>query len=335
MKIGASIVDWYQENGRTLPWREITDPYKIWISEIVLQQTRIAQGIGYYERFIERFPTVQSLAEAEQDEVLKYWEGLGYYSRARNLHATAQHIVNELKGEFPDHYTELIKLKGIGPYTSRAIGAFAFGNVTGVVDGNVLRVMSRVLADFSPIDVPATRKAFQAIIDKWVAPVDPVPFNQGIMDIGSTVCTPTKPGCMICPLESFCEGRSQGVTHLLPQKAKKLKRKTRYFHFYLLRTSTGELLVRQRPAKGLWGGLWEIPNQEVSLKVWQSKQDPSGAHYRGEMKHVFTHFDMMIHLFEQEVEKPPDWTEGQFISEEKIPIFAFAKAVLKIFDRLL
>ncbi len=335
MKIGTLIENWYLENGRKLPWRETRDPYKIWISEIVLQQTRIAQGIGYYERFVQRFPDVQSLAEAEQDEVLKYWEGLGYYSRARNLHATARHIVQVLDGQFPTHYIELMKLKGIGPYTSRAIGAFAFGNQTGVIDGNVLRVMSRVLGDFSPIDAPATRKNFQQIIDRWVAQVDPANFNQGIMDIGSTVCTPTKPACLLCPLEPLCEGRREGTLHLLPQKGKKLIRKTRYYHFYLIRNTARELVIRQRPAKGLWGGLWEIPNEEVEATVWESKTDPLGGHYQGEMKHAFTHFDMMIHLFEREVSTLPPETGGQFISAEKIPIFAFAKAVLNIFDRLL
>ncbi|MEL6653623.1 MAG: A/G-specific adenine glycosylase, partial [Bacteroidota bacterium] len=234
MSIGQAIVDWYEKNGRDLPWRETRDPYPIWISEIILQQTRIATGIAYYHRFLERFPDLPTLAAAEQDEVLKYWEGLGYYSRARNLHAAAQQLMNEYDGVFPDHYSELLKLKGIGAYTARAIGSFAFDNPTGVIDCNVLRVMSRVLNDFSPIDVPATRKQFQQIIDKWVAEVPSPPFNQGIMDIGSTICTPTKPACLICPLLSHCEGYQQGSLHLLPRKAKKLKRKDRYFHFYLI-----------------------------------------------------------------------------------------------------
>jgi A/G-specific adenine glycosylase len=335
MSIGTSIVDWYGNHGRDLPWRKTRDPYQIWISEIILQQTRIAQGIDYYHRFIHRFPDVHSLAAAQQDEVLKYWEGLGYYSRARNLHFTAQFVVNELNGEFPDHYTELLKLKGIGPYTARAIGSFAFGNQTGVIDGNVLRVMSRVLGDFSPIDVLATRKHFQKIIDQWIAQVDPALFNQGIMDIGSTVCTPTQPGCLICPLEPYCEGRKQGITHLLPQKAKKLKRQVRYLNFYLIRNGAEELIVRQRPEKGIWGGLWEIPNREVDEVLWRAKGDDLGGLYMGEMKHVLTHLDLMIHVFQLEAEQIPAWTEGQFIPTKKISILAFAKAVLKIFDRML
>lgn len=334
MSIGQDIVDWYEINGRDLPWRKTRDPYPIWISEIVLQQTRIAQGIGYYERFLGRFPDLKTLAEAHQDEVLKYWEGLGYYSRARNLHAAAQQLMADYGGIFPDHYTELLKLKGVGPYTARAIGSFAFDNATGVIDGNVLRVMSRVLNDFSPIDVPATRKQFQLIIDKWVAPVPSSPFNQGIMDIGSTVCTPTKPACLICPLLAHCEAYKQGSIHLLPLKAKKLKRKSRYFHFYLIQNEASELIVRQRPAKGLWGGLWEIPNREIEKAAWDKKKDEEAdASYIGKLKHVFTHFDMHIQIFSLTRERSPQWANGKFIAATEIDDYAFAKAVLKIFDQ--
>ena len=198
MDIGQSIVTWFESQGRDLPWRDTRDPYRIWIAEVILQQTRIAQGIKYFYRFVERFPDVQTLASAHQDEVLKYWEGLGYYSRARNLHAAAKQVVEKYEGKFPQHYTELQKLRGIGPYTARAIGSFAFGNQTGVIDGNVLRVMSRVLGDFSPVNQQSTRKKFQEIIDQWVKNVDSRNFNNGIMDIGSVVCTPTQPGCLIC-----------------------------------------------------------------------------------------------------------------------------------------
>lgn len=336
MSIGQAIVDWYAINGRDLPWRHTRDPYPIWISEIILQQTRIAQGIGYYERFLGRFPNLKSLAEAHQDEVLKYWEGLGYYSRARNLHAAAQQLMENYNGIFPDHYSELLKLKGIGPYTARAIGSFAFDNATGVIDGNVLRVMSRVLNDFSPIDVPATRKAFQKIVDTWVAPVPSSPFNQGIMDVGSTICTPTKPACLICPLLPHCEGYQQGSIHLLPVKAKKLKRKDRYVHFYLIQNEAEELIVRQRPAKGLWGGLWEVPNREVGKAAWDDKRDEEAdASYIGSFKHVFTHIDMHIQVFALPRERSPQWANGQFISASQIDDYAFAKAVLKIFDKYL
>ena len=335
MGIGEKIISWYETDGRNLEWRETRDPYKIWISEIILQQTRIQQGINYYYRFIERFPDVYSLADAEQDEVLKYWEGLGYYSRARNLHAGAKFIVEEWEGQFRDHHSELIKIKGVGPYTARAIGSFAFGNETGVIDGNVLRVMSRVLGDFSPIDQQSTRKQFQIIIDQWVAGKDSRAFNHGMMDLGATVCTPTKPGCLLCPLESECKARAEGSIHLLPQKAGKLNRKTRYFHFYLIRSEKEEILIRQRAPEGLWGGLWEIPNREFEKEVWERKEDHGPAKFEFEMKHVFTHFDMMIHVFSYPAGYLPSWADGQFVSTDKISIFAFSKAVLKIFGKML
>lgn len=331
--IGQHIVQWFEQQGRDLPWRETRDPYRIWISEVILQQTRIETGIAYYYRFIERFPNVQELAASELDEVLKYWEGLGYYSRARNLHAASKQIVEELGGEFPDHHTELIRLKGIGPYTARAIGSFAFGNQTGVIDGNVLRVMSRVLGDFSPIDQQKTRKTFQTIIDQWVDGVDSRPFNNGIMDIGATICTPKKPACLICPLEADCKARAEGLTHLLPHKEKKLKRKIRFFHFFLVLNEADEFVIRQRPAEGLWGGLWEIPNEEVEQQAWESSDSAYGGKYVLGLKHVFTHFDMMIRVYAIADSQSPEWEGGQFISPEKIATFAFARAVLKIFEQ--
>ncbi|MEZ4773161.1 MAG: A/G-specific adenine glycosylase [Bacteroidia bacterium] len=332
MNFGLYVVDWYESNGRNLPWRETRDPYKIWISEVILQQTRIIQGMGYYQRFIRRFPDVTTLAEASLDEVLKYWEGLGYYSRARNLHAAAKQIVNDYQGVFPDHYAVLQKLKGIGPYTARAIGSFAFGNDTGVIDGNVLRVMSRVLGDPSPINKASTRNRFQTIIDGWVKNVDSRLFNNGIMDIGSVICTPTRPGCLICPLQSSCKAYQDGMTHLLPVKEKSADRKIKYYNFYLSTRANGDFLIRQRPEDGLWGGLWEVPNEEVDFVEWEKKSGKHGGQFLFSMKHVFTHFDMFIHVFLLSGDFSEEWPEAQFISTDKISIFAFSKAVLKIFD---
>lgn len=336
INIGERIVQWYKQNGRKLPWRETTEPYDIWISEIILQQTRIAQGTSYYIRFIERFPNVHMLADASLEEVLKYWEGLGYYSRAKNLHSTAIYLSKERKGVFPNHYTELIKLKGIGEYTSRAIGSFAFGNQAGVIDGNVLRVMSRFLGDSSPINEPKTRKRFQVIIDEWVKGVKSSPFNHGIMDIGSVVCTPTKPGCLLCPLQKGCVAYKKGWTTRLPVKKKKLKRKVRYFNFYLIHNDKREVAIRRRPLKGFWGGLWEVPNEEISQSVWKRKDIPKEGTYKGHIKHVFTHFDMMIHVYTASAESFSEESEIlrdiQFIPTEKIPTFAFSKGVWKVFD---
>ncbi|MDX2249766.1 MAG: A/G-specific adenine glycosylase [Bacteroidia bacterium] len=333
MNIGQTIIDWYESYGRNLPWRETRDPYKIWISEVILQQTRIAQGIDYYRRFIQRFPDVHSLASASLDEVLKYWEGLGYYSRARNLHAAARQICEDHKGIFPNHYSVLQTLKGIGPYTARAIGSFAFDNATGVIDGNVLRVMSRVLGDPSPINKALTRNRFQTIIDGWVNGLDSRLFNNGIMDLGSTVCTPTQPGCLVCPLHSNCRAYQEGLTAILPIKEKSAERKTRYYHFYIALRHEGDFLIRQRPSHGLWGGLWEIPNEEVDEETWGKKSSRYTGKILLEMKHVFSHFDMIIRVFILSGDFSGEWPEAQFISPDKISIFAFSKAVLKIFDK--
>lgn len=330
--LGHLVVSWYHEYGRNLLWRNTRDPYKIWISEIIMQQTRIEQGESYFYRFIKRFPNIESLANAKLDEVLKYWEGLGYYSRARNLYAAAQQLQDIYGGKFPEHYTELLNLKGVGPYTARAIGSFAFDNEAGVLDGNVLRVMSRVLNDFTPINQQKSRKKFQEIIDAWVSGVDSRAFNHGIMDIGATICTPTKPACLLCPLEAHCEARKEGSIHLLPYKEKKLKRKTRYFNFYLAYNADMEVAIRQRPLKGLWGGLWEIPNKEITMEEWKNKKDTSGGNFLFKFKHIFTHFDMHINTFELYDIHADAYEEVQFISKDKISIFAFSKAVLKIFS---
>lgn len=335
MSIGDKIVEWYQTHGRQLPWRDTYDPYQIWIAEVILQQTRIEQGVSYFYRFIERFPDVKALAEAKQDEVLKYWEGLGYYSRARNLHAAAGQFIEQHHGKFPETHTDLQQLKGIGPYTSRAISSFAFGESVGVIDGNVLRVMSRVLGDDSPINQQKTRKKFQLIVDKWVDGVDSRAFNHGIMDIGATICTPTKPGCMICPLVGNCVAYQKGLTQLLPYKEKKLKKKAVYLHYFLPDPTINKIPIRQRPEKGIWGGLWELPNEEVSYEMWKKKETSSGGRYLHGFKHILTHLDLHIQVFETKNLVDNNWGELQFISKEEIPKFAFSKAVLKIFEKTL
>ena len=299
---------------------------------MILQQTRIAQGTNYYHRFIARFPDISSLANAELDEVLKYWEGLGYYSRARNLHTAAKQLMSEYNGKFPEDYREIIKLKGLGKYSARAVGSFAFDNPVGVIDGNVLRVMSRVLNDFSPVDVVATLTHFQAITDSWVQGFPSAPFNHGMMDIGSVICTPTKPSCLICPLEKDCLSQKAGSQALLPVKAKKRQRETRYFHFYWIEQN-GEVAILRRPEKGLWGGLYEIPNEEVSLAEWETgKSSKESAEKAMTFKHVFTHFDMHIQVFK--IKEKNDWENPFFVPQSALSIYAFPKAVLKMIEKI-
>lgn len=332
--LAQRLIDWFDVHGRKMEWRDTFDPYLIWIAEIIFQQTRIQQGLAYYQRFINRFPDVNSLAQADLDEVLKHWEGLGYYSRARNLHKTAKLLVEAYCSTFPDDYRELLKLKGIGPYTARAIGSFAFGNPVGVLDGNTLRVVSRVRGDFTPIDQSSARKSYQEQIDTWASSVNSRRFNHGMMDLGATICTPTQPACLICPLEAFCIARKEGSTALLPVKSKTLERPTRYFNFYLIFNGNEELAILKRPEKGLWGGLWEIPNEELTYDIWST---PAKETFLGKFKHAFTHFDMLIHVHALDtLPKRMDATENlTFIPKDKISIFAFSKAVNNIFTKLL
>jgi A/G-specific adenine glycosylase len=210
------------------------------------------------------------------------------------------------------------------------VGSFAFGNPVGVLDGNVLRVAARLLGEHEPVDRPAVRKRLQEQADRWAASTDSRSFNHGMMDLGAVVCTPARPGCLICPLEACCLARKAGAVHLIPRKSPKAARKTRYFHFYLVRDGSGGLLIRRRPDRGVWGGLWEIPNQEVDEAQWAQRGDPAGGRYLGiELKHAFTHFDMMIRVFEAGAAAAPPG--DRYISQENIAIFAFSKAVLNIF----
>ncbi|WNJ20818.1 A/G-specific adenine glycosylase [Pontibacter sp. G13] len=330
-QIGPLVVQWFAQAGRHLDWRETRDPYRIWVSEIIFQQTRIQQGQGYFHRFMERFPSLEILADADLDEVLKYWEGLGYYSRARNIHAAAHQLMGTFEGAFPQTVKELLALKGVGPYTARAIGSFAFDLPVGVLDGNVIRVVSRMMALDLPVDKPKVRALLQERVDEWASQVDSRSFNNGMMDIGSTICTPTQPKCPDCPLLDHCQAASLGTQTEFPKKTPKAKRKVKYFHFFFAPNQEGEFPIRKRPEKGLWGGLWEIPNEEVSKKAWENQQTSIPAAYLGQLKHAFTHFDMMINVFH--VTHPDhQWEADTFIPTQKIPIFAFSKAVLNIFE---
>jgi A/G-specific adenine glycosylase len=328
--IPARVADWHEREGRRMAWRDTRDPYRVWIAEVIFQQTRIAQGEAYLHRFLARFPDLPSLAAASTDEVLKHWEGLGYYSRARNLHRAARQLAEA--GRWPETHLGWLALPGVGPYTARAVASFAFGEGVGVLDGNVIRVMSRLLGEFAPVDLPAVRKAFQQQADAWAAQTDSRAFNQGMMDLGAVVCTPSSPACLLCPLESRCEARKQGAVHLLPQKSPKKARKTRYFCFYLLRNEQGALLIRQRPPKGIWGGLWELPNEE-SPEALPARNCLRAGRFLLEGTHAFTHFDMSYRLCEPEDRSGLD-AQGGYVLPSELSQYAFPKAILRMFEEM-
>ena len=250
------IEEWYGMNGRNLPWRDTTDPYKIWISEIILQQTRVVQGYDYYCRFIQRFPDVFSLAEADEDEVMKYWQGLGYYSRARNLHAAAK-TVAEL-GHFPTDYDGIRALKGVGDYTAAATASFAYNIPKAVVDGNVYRVLSRWMGINEAIDNAAGKKLFRELADELLDKEHPALYNQAIMDFGALQCTPSSPNCLQCPLNESCVAFEKKIVDQLPVKQHKTKIRNRYF-VYLYIHDTDTTFLRKREKNDIWQNLYELP----------------------------------------------------------------------------
>ena len=261
--VRLELSNWYHNNKRDLPWRNIADPYKIWISEIILQQTRVAQGYEYYMRFTDRFPTVESLAIAQEDEVLKYWQGLGYYSRARNLHSAAKQIMGSFDGVFPNTYADVLSLKGIGTYTAAAICSFAYKQKYAVVDGNVYRVLARLFAIDTPIDSTYGKKMFQQLADDFLNVQSPAVHNQAIMEFGALQCVPTNPDCTICPLITHCLSYESGLYKSLPVKEKKTKIRKRYFNYFVV-YDENSIFLKQRTEKDIWQQLYEFPLIETA-----------------------------------------------------------------------
>lgn len=279
---------WYREHARKLPWRETRDPYRIWLSEVMLQQTRVAAVMEYYRRFLEALPTVQDLAAVPDDALMKLWQGLGYYSRARNLKKAAQVVVEQYGGQFPNTYEALLKLPGVGEYTAGAVASIAFGVPVPAVDGNVLRVLSRVTGDESDITLPATKRAAAAALKDVMPVAAPGDFNQAMMEIGAIVCLPNgAPLCDQCPAQSFCVAHRLGCTDKLPvkppKKARKIEERTVYLLFH-----AGKVALRRRPSKGLLAGLWEYPNL---LKGATPPVEGPAWTFVGTGKHIFTHIE--------------------------------------------
>ncbi|NNM23182.1 MAG: A/G-specific adenine glycosylase [Flavobacteriaceae bacterium] len=254
-----NLITWYLEFGRSLPWRETKDPYRIWLSEIILQQTRVAQGLPYYLKFIEKFPTIHDLAHAREEEVLKLWQGLGYYSRARNLHHTAKYVAGSLVGIFPNSYGGLVKLKGVGDYTASAIASICFDLPHAVVDGNVYRVLSRIFGIQTPIDSSAGIKEFKALAQELLDSSRPGTFNQALMEFGARHCTPQQPNCEHCPFATSCIALKTQSIKELPIKKGKTKIKKHYFNYIVPIDPNGNTMLEQRKGKGIWQNLFQFP----------------------------------------------------------------------------
>lgn len=259
MDFTNSLMQWYLQNKRDLPWRKTVNPYKIWLSEIMLQQTRVAQGTPYFLSFTTTFPTVFDLAAANEEQVLKLWQGLGYYSRARNLHKTAQYVANELSGIFPDNYNDLLKLKGVGEYTAAAIASFSYNEAVAVVDGNVFRVLSRYFDVETDIAVVSTKKEFTALAFELMPKDNPAIFNQAIMEFGALQCVPKSPNCGVCIFNTSCAAMQKKKVDQLPVKSKKLKVRNRFFNYLVVSDDNENTIIQKRIAKGIWHNLYEFP----------------------------------------------------------------------------
>lgn len=256
--VAPVLETWYERHKRDLPWRHTRDPYYIWLSEVILQQTRVAQGKPYYERFVETYPTIADMANADERGLLRLWQGLGYYSRARNLHQTARYVTDQLAGKFPDSYHDLLKLKGIGVYTAAAIAAFAFGERVPVVDGNVYRVLARLFGIDQDITTNTAKKTFAALAMRLIQTAnDPATYNQAIMEFGAIQCTPVAPDCLLCPLQQLCVAYQTGRQHRLPVKAKKAPVRERFFTYLVFRNED-RLALHERISRDIWQNLYDF-----------------------------------------------------------------------------
>lgn len=333
------ITDWYRQNARILPWRSTTNPYFIWLSEVILQQTRVDQGLNYYLRFTETFPTITDLANAEEDQVLKLWQGLGYYSRARNLHTTAKIVQENYQGEFPNNYNEILALKGIGPYTAAAIASFAFNLPHAVVDGNVYRVLSRYYGIDTPIDSTEGKKLFQTLADELIPKDHPALFNQASMEFGAIYCTPNNPPCENCMLLDTCASGRNGLANKRPVKVSKTKVRNRYLHYFHL-VSNDEIAVRKRGSNDVWEGLYEFPVIETDTPDLKTDQIPSWINDINEVaytaKHILSHQRIHARFYRISTLKQERFSDQdlQWVDHETFELLPIHRLMHKYWDQL-
>lgn len=341
MSISEKLINWYQANKRDLPWRNTNDPYKIWLSEIILQQTRVEQGLPYYLHFISTYADVSALANAPEDQVMRSWQGLGYYSRARNLHFAAKQIVNDYQKEFPNTYNEILKLKGIGEYTAAAIASFAFKEAKPVLDGNVFRFCARYFGLYHPIDDAKSKKIFYDVLNEIIDHQSPDIFNQAIMEFGAMQCKPANPNCAQCIFSDSCYAYKENKVSELPVKIKKLKRRARYFNYLIIETQNKLKPIQKRTAKDIWQHLYEFPIIETE----QSLAEPDFLRYTEtknllsnnavliekstEIKHVLSHQDIFARFWKIKDPLFLSQNEGKylFVKDEELRDFALPRLI--------
>lgn len=327
MQFTEILLHWYEENKRSLPWRGERDVYRVWVSEIILQQTRVVQGWEYYLRFVKAFPNVEALAAADEATVLRQWQGLGYYSRARNLHAAARQVMERHHGQFPQSYDEIRALKGIGDYTAAAICAFAYHQPYPAIDGNALRVICRCFGIRENIMSEATKRQVKELCFKLLHGHNPADFNQAMMDFGSLQCVPKNPDCTQCPLANECYAQKHNVVEQLPLSIKNIKIKKRYFHFFLL-IKNNKILIEKRNKNDIWANLFQLPLAE--------SEDNKTLNFKllYKTKHQLTHQSIEAFFYEIKDEKdlPPSELVRKWVSIEEIKDYAFPTLVLKFME---
>lgn len=345
--ITERTLDWYAHHQRDLYWRHTRDPYLIWVSEIMLQQTQVETVIPYFRRFLSMFPTVQALAKASQQDVLKAWENMGYYARARNLHAAARQVVSNLEGKIPRSREALLSLPGIGPYTASAILSFAFGQRVPTLDGNVRRVLCRLFAIRTPLGQTQTERRLSELARDMVPDKDPSSFNQGLMDLGSAICTPKRPSCARCPLQEFCQAFQLKLQETLPITKKRGLLPQKQMTAGIIRNGQDRLLIVQRPSKGLLGGLWKFPGGErkkgegLRKAIERTVMEELGVliHVDRELatvKHAYSHFRITLHPFHCALTggrpRALGCTRWQWIQPHRLPDVPFSRAERKILE---
>lgn len=319
------IIKWYNQNKRDLPWRNINNPYFIWVSEVILQQTRVIQGLDYYNRFISTFPTIKDLAEANIDKVMKVWQGLGYYTRARNLHKAAKQIMEDYNGKLPTSYNELLKISGLGPYSAGAIASFAFKEAVPAIDGNVYRVLSRIYGVFASTETSSGKKEFFELTMELIDKERPDIFNQALLDFGAMQCIPRSPNCIVCPFSDICYAFRNNLINQLPVKGKKIATRDRYLNYIIIRCKDSSF-IHKREAGDIWNSLYEFPLIETSKPVdlislmkdplWQELfgKTKTGIIYNSEtIKHLLSHQTLYAKFVIVEINKPNYYLNANFL----------------------